>query len=324
MRRHTVDAIVQAGRWATEASYPTLTHLLKDSDEAVRDAAQRTLNDLKPDIPAEMLKALRDKDFKVQCNADEHLYLVRCRPSRMGEIMMDLLKDENPKTRWLAARALGHRDRDQERSIAALVAAARDDDNTEVRQIAVRTLMDYGKQAKAAIPMLLESLKKDPKNRQWTEMALGAIDPLDERVFPVLMEAAQTEGDWAAVNGLARCHSRAKEVVPVLIKLLQVGNRTGKPEPRDRRPGFITLDSRNGIIRLLEGFGPEAKTAVPTLIEILRDESVEMSCRANAAHALGEIGPGARAAIPDLEKAKREGLFQGQVAEEAIEKIQDD
>jgi HEAT repeat protein len=48
--------------------------------------------------------------------------------------------------------------------------------------------------------------------------------------------------------------------------------------------------------------GPEARDAVPALIEILLSEEEEY-VRQAAAHSLGRIGPDARAAIPALTKA---------------------
>jgi HEAT repeat protein len=66
--------------------------------------------------------------------------------------------------------------------------------------------------------------------------------------------------------------------------------------------------------------GPEAREAVPTLLELLQDESIQN--RRLAAWTLGNIGQGAVEAIPALLVAVRnsnEGVKQ--MAREALEKI---
>jgi hypothetical protein len=60
-------------------------------------------------------------------------------------------------------------------------------------------------------------------------------------------------------------------------------------------PGRSSSD-RAGAIKALGAIGPEAKAAVPALIECMKDEEL----RPMAILALGSMGPEARAAIPEL------------------------
>jgi HEAT repeat protein len=71
---------------------------------------------------------------------------------------------------------------------------------------------------------------------------------------------------------------------------------------------------------LLGRMGPEARAAVPTLIELLQAENIQN--RKLAAWTLGYIGQGAVEAIPALLVAVRDGN-EGvkQMAREALEKI---
>ena len=68
--------------------------------------------------------------------------------------------------------------------------------------------------------------------------------------------------------------------------------------------------------RKLAWFGPAAETAVPALIEALKDEDLVE----DAATTLGKIGPGAKDAIPALKAVPEDNLYK-YYAEEAIEKI---
>jgi HEAT repeat protein len=85
------------------------------------------------------------------------------------------------------------------------------------------------------------------------------------------------------------------------------------------------LKSPHDVKRIHSGLhlgrmGPEAREAVPTLLQLLREESAEN--RKLAAWTLGYIGQGAVEAIPALRVALRdsnEGVRQ--MAREALEKI---
>jgi len=65
-------------------------------------------------------------------------------------------------------------------------------------------------------------------------------------------------------------------------------------------------DVRSNAAMALGEIGPEAKDAVPTLIQLLQNEDAEGFVRANAALALGQIGKGAEDAVPVLIQALRD------------------
>ena len=69
-----------------------------------------------------------------------------------------------------------------------------------------------------------------------------------------------------------------------------------------------SMDLRCHAAIVLARIGPEAKAAVPALIQALKNADSEVF--GSVAMALGEIGPEARAAVPVLIQALREGNSQ--------------
>jgi HEAT repeat protein len=135
------------------------------------------------------------------------------------------------------------------------------------------------------------------------------------------------------------CHARAPyegKSVARLQQMLRDPNPTVQaqgayglsrlgPEARDAVPALIeamkgeTLVRENAALALGQ-IGPEAREAVPTLIEVLNDP--EWTVRRHAAIALGEIGPDAMQAVRNLEKLRKDpDRLVRRAAEEALAKI---
>jgi HEAT repeat protein len=88
------------------------------------------------------------------------------------------------------------------------------------------------------------------------------------------------------------------------------------------------MELRGHAFIALGEFGPEARSAVPVLVEVLRDTRNNVVLRRFAASALGEIGPDAKAAVPELLEAlkdrsdvKKNGTPLHQLAAESLKKI---
>lgn len=81
------------------------------------------------------------------------------------------------------------------------------------------------------------------------------------------------------------------------------------PEARSAVPALIDALTKDSLVRqnaalALGQIGPDARDAVPALIQALSDS--EWAVRRQAALALGQIGPEARKAIPALQKLIRD------------------
>ena len=98
------------------------------------------------------------------------------------------------------------------------------------------------------------------------------------------------------------------------------------PQARSAVPALIEAlkkdaNVRQNAARALGQIGPEAKEAVPALIDALGDS--EWSVRRQAALALGQVGPDARPAVPALKKLGNDpDKLVRRASEEAIKKIQ--
>jgi HEAT repeat protein len=85
------------------------------------------------------------------------------------------------------------------------------------------------------------------------------------------------------------------------------------PDARDAVPDLIEALKKDSLVRqnaalALGKIGPDAREAVPALIEVLGDP--EWIIRRQAVLALGQIGADARAALPALQKLQKDSSKQ--------------
>jgi len=113
-------------------------------------------------------------------------------------------------------------------------------------------------------------------------------------------------------NGQAMAISALRQIDPetALRPLIRTLHSKGIPVYRDIWPGLpaplksrlrnplAAVHNRPLIVATIGGFGPAARSAVPSLIELLKAPDVMV--RRSTAMALGNIGRGARSAAPSL------------------------
>jgi HEAT repeat protein len=197
------------------------------------------------------------------------------------------------------------------------------DRDTDVRRAAAKSLGEAGKEARSAVLALSAALKdSDLFVRRFSAQALGDIGPEAKDAVPALRKAIddpKKEVQEAAVSALGKIGLPSVDVLAAVVK---DANRL----PLVRRTAADAL----------QAIGPEAKSAVPTLVLALKGVAGkgkkpiamdrDADVRVEIANALGAIASAgdkdALSALEALTDKKQRDRSLKQAATEAIKKIQ--
>ena len=189
------------------------------------------------------------------------------------------------------------------------------------RRAAAKGLFEMGDEAKEAVPDLVQALKdKDLFVRRFAAQSLGEIGGNARTAIPALKSSlgdSKKEVVEAAATALGK-------IGPDGITTLTGVVQDRKQDVEVRRQAIIALGTA----------GPNAKDAVPVLVDILKDATAGSAgknkkdpdapnLRVDAAEALGDIGPDAKDAAPvleDLASAKGKSPLKT-AANDALKKI---
>lgn len=288
---------------AAKAAVPALTKALKDKrwpQRFIRRDAARALGQIGPEAKAcvsSLYEALEDKWVYVRIWAHYALAKITGNFHKHVLALIELLQDE--AARLEAACALGELGPNAIAALPALEKALWEEEGWGPATIGAakeRIMSGKGKLREFAIPILTEALNdKNWAVRSAAAVALERFGPRAKSAVPALIDAI---GDpvrevYCAVT-TALVTIDTKVAVPIISQML-----------------------RNDIAEALVKCG---KSAIPVFIEALKDEYDRV--RARAAISLGEIGLGAKTAIPALRKALGDqDLWVREKASEALEKI---
>jgi HEAT repeat protein len=243
-----------------------------------------------------------------------------------GDELIARLKDVDPKTRRLAAAAIG---RSKLESAIPPLAAALGDPNPGVRIAAAQALRRIGPQSFAAQVAALSKLSADDKRRVLEGLIDLAPKAAESNVsaeslgeLKKLLADRDTDVRIHATVLLGAIGAPAKEMLPSLLAQLVDPART--PYLRAGRIPSSVSDATAQAILKIDPQAQEsmAKAAMPALLKLL--ESADGSKADSAAQVIEKLGPhgrGAEAAL--LAALDRARTYEGYAIRSALFKIGD-
>ena len=265
------------------------------------------------------------------------------------EGLVAALRGKNEEARWQAAIELGKMG-EAAAAAAPALAEALQDPSLFTRMQAANALGKIGPKARPAVPQLIAVVRdseEDRRVRRYAIFSLGEIDSTDPTVIAALQDASVDPEETVRTGAQAVLAEIGLRGQPVDVLISKLG------EP--------SWETRADAARVLAERGPDAREAVPALINAIsdataegqpadgvvvveatrallaigpgaRDQAIESLTRAlrtapalgrvHAAQALGELGSEGRAAIPALESALLDKeQWVRETADEALRKI---
>jgi len=312
----------------TQLPIPNLIEALEHPEPEVRKRAAKALGAMgtaaSQATPA-LLRALERKELRDVAGQALASTATSKDLTAATPTLLKMLHDRDPRVRQAAALALG-RVRAKDRGVALALTDALEDTEGSVRYSVFIVLNEMGSAAEPAVPTLIRMVRED-REAEFAAYLLGRIGPAARAAVPDLVamyDKAKVMGrSNPAVGPLARI-GPAEMVLPVLLEALRAPLRSPRSGQHDNAVRSIALlgpDARQAIPDLIQdldgtlpGAGPSASAAlheigpetIPYLIEAL-GPAANGERRAGAAKTLAEFGPAAKAAIPALQQALRDG-----------------
>jgi HEAT repeat protein len=273
VRAKAADGLAEAGAGARQA-IPLLLVALKDANAKVRRRAAAALGSIRSDaktvIPA-LVAALNDMtssdDPREGSAADSAIIaLGDFGPAARDAVpaLMDLVRSRKETgTRCLGLASLGRIKSDLRRVVPFLLQVLEDDKEVLLRASAAYALGDIGPDAKVVLPALRKALKCEGVKNLDLEKAISA----------------------GVLHSIGKMGADAKPAVPDIVAIFM-------DEKKSR-------EIRSSAVMAVVAIGPAAKEAVPKLVDCMNDPHSFLDAR----RALVAIGPDAvRPLIDNLAK----------------------
>lgn len=265
-----------------QKSVPQLITSLEDARAEVRNDASLTLVEIGGSVVPAVTPSLRSSTPRVRIEACEILGHMGAAAAPAVPELLPLLVDADVMVVRAAATALGDVHSEARLCVPALSKLLASE-SVPVRIVATKALGEFGPEATSAVSALLPLLKDSHAPvRAAAAGALGATRDGRVEVVGALIGLLSDENAAVTVkaaNGLSQIGEAA---VPALVRTLKDDN-------------FRIL-----AIEILGEIGPQARAAVPSLLELMTQSDTNAAVRHEAMIALGLMGPGAASAAPQL------------------------
>ena len=284
VRKAAFQALRTQGNEAT-AAFPRLWDLLDHNDAERRGQAMRTLNAIHPKTRPwldRLIALLGDASADLRSGAASCLaeWSDRRMAIAAGPALVKLLRDPQATVRLQAASTLGSLGVHRREAIATLRACLRHAD-VQIRTGAINALLDPA--AAAVYPDLVRLAQADP-DQSVRSTAISALWLGGAQAIPLLasfLQNPQAPLRNAAVQTLYRLGPKARLAVPFLLADLEGFSSSGVQAlgaigGPDAVPKLIDLldhrELRGHALSALQAIGPDARAAVPRLMEMLDEE----------------------------------------------------
>jgi HEAT repeat protein len=282
VRRYAAGAIGQIGPEAASAA-KDLIDALSDDDERVREGLVRSLGSLGPNAKATAMPALinafADKNKEVRVAAATAITNLLTSPSADDvPTLLTVLKQKDPEASVFGARALARLGKQAKAAIPDLMEAAKSTD-MNVRKEAILTLTAIGpdRKEKDLVPLCFATLKDPASNSDVRQSALLAIAHYGKE----LDREKDKETIAAVIEAIKDSDKQVqKSAFAAVAKMGPVVNNatTAKqimPTVMDYLQGQDKAQ-RDQALEAITGLGPAAKEAVPTLITMMEKEDIKL------------------------------------------------
>jgi len=323
-----VVALIEIGTLGPRAAsaVPTLVRLFDDPDPDVAQEAAKALGKIGDAALGALLARSDSRDRRVRRLAVAALAVGKCDRKRTVPVFLRALRDQDEDVRGEAVSGLGN-SRDQA-ALAPLIAVLRRDPSYQVRQQAASAFGQFGPAGRAAIPALIDVLKKEEEKDTFESRSLCSriVDSLfgigpDSIPSLTILLQSRKKYPFACDRTLSVLRQFAfqdpkllRKPLPVLREILgEPGARQElvlrilevmKQEAKDALPDIMALLpvapnlEKTFAAAALYSITGSAKQPVSILVEVTRSKSA--GDRFNAVRRLGEIGRPASAALPLL------------------------
>jgi HEAT repeat protein len=277
---------------------------------------QQVLSVIQPvsGITYQLIRQLTDPSARVRIKAADNLGKIGQAAERAIPALLELLSDDNETVRAAAADALGNIGIPDPQVILSLLAITGDDGHPDYPVVhANASLAKFGA---GAVPTLIEAMgSANPRVRDAAHKTLAELGQAAQPELTRALESENSAVQRGAAKALGIMGNTAQAVtespLPGLVRMLERGSTdaaTALGNLRDPAavPALIDAlsDANYLCVCAALALGEIAHpSAVKPLINVLGDVERFWIPRGAAAVALGDMGPAAKAAIPELTNA---------------------
>jgi HEAT repeat protein len=235
-----------------------------------------------PEI-SQVTKELRFGDKETRVQAAKKLASLGRRAQPAVKALVEALKDRDPLVRFYSVCALGNLGVDAKIAVEPLINGFKSEKEPTILAAIRNALIRIGK---PAIPALLTEAKKRESVMAVPAIGiLGRMGPEARTAIPVLTDLLQDhKAYFAAASSLVQIDPNHDKAINTLLEIMQ------DPRETDRNFQAATLLSRT----------PKKKAVVEFLVALMKETQLKSTKLRNIGELMEEIGPDAKPAVPFL------------------------